>query len=100
MAVGILLLAVALEGDSFRTAVREANHLRGDAGWWQFIRRSKNPELPVVLLEDFGALVGLLLALAAVALTLVTDDAVWDGIGTLGDRSPADRDRDRAGDAR
>jgi cation diffusion facilitator family transporter len=83
VAVGILLLAVLLEGFSFRTALREASHLRGDAGWWQFIRRSKNPELPVVLLEDLGALVGLVLALAAVGLTLATDDALWDGIGTL-----------------
>jgi cation diffusion facilitator family transporter len=83
VAVGILVLAIVLEGFSFRTAVRESSHLRGDAGWWQFIRRSKNPELPVVLLEDLGALVGLVLALAAVAATLVTEDPLWDGIGTL-----------------
>ncbi|MGH9275887.1 MAG: cation diffusion facilitator family transporter [Acidimicrobiales bacterium] len=83
VAVGILLLAIVLEGFSFRTAVSEANHIRGDAGWWQFIRRSKNPELPVVLLEDLGALIGLVLALAAVGTTLATDDAIWDGIGTL-----------------
>ena len=48
-----------LETYSFRTAIVEANKVRGDASWWQFIRRSKNPELPVVLLEDFGALIGL-----------------------------------------
>ena len=83
IAIGILLVAVALESYSFRTAIREANHVRGDAGWWQFIRRSKNPELPVVLLEDLGALVGLVLALTGVGLALATDDAMWDGYGTL-----------------
>lgn len=83
VAIGILLFAVALETYSFRTAIREANKIRGDAGWWQFIRRSKNPELPVVLLEDFGAEVGLLIALGAVTATLATGDAVFDGIGTL-----------------
>jgi cation diffusion facilitator family transporter len=83
IAIGILLVAVVLEGYSFRTAVTEANHTRGDTGWWQFIRRSKNPELPVVLLEDFGALVGLMLALTGVGLALVTDNARWDGLGTL-----------------
>lgn len=83
VAIGILLFAIALETFSFRTAIVEANHVRGDAGWWQFIRRSKNPELPVVLLEDLGALVGLVLALAAVVTTLATDDPLWDGIGTL-----------------
>lgn len=83
VAVGILGLAVLLEGFSFRTAVAEARHLRGEAGWWEFIRRSKNPELPVVVLEDLGALVGLLFALGAVVTTLITDDPLYDGIGTL-----------------
>jgi len=83
VAIGILLFAILLELFSFRTAVVEANHVRGDAGWWQFIRRSKNPELPVVLLEDLGALVGLVFALAAVCATLATDDPLYDGIGTL-----------------
>jgi cation diffusion facilitator family transporter len=84
IAITILAIAVVLEGSSLRTALREADALRGEAGWWEFIRRSKNPELPVVLLEDFGALVGLALALAGVVLALVTDDARWDGAGTLG----------------
>lgn len=83
VAIGILLFAILLETFSFRTAIVEANHVREGAPWWQFIRRSKNPELPVVLLEDLGALVGLGLALAAVVATLVTDDPLWDGIGTL-----------------
>jgi cation diffusion facilitator family transporter len=83
VAIGILVFAVALETYSFRTAIVEANKIRGDASWWQFIRRSKNPELPVVLLEDLGAEVGLLIALAAVSTTLITDDAIYDGIGTL-----------------
>ncbi len=83
VAIGILLFAIVLETYSFRTAIVEANKIRGDATWWQFIRRSKNPELPVVLLEDFGAEVGLLIALAAVSATLAFDDPVYDGIGTL-----------------
>ncbi len=83
VAIGILLFAIALETYSFRTAIVEANKVRGDAGWWEFVRRSKNPELPVVLLEDLGAEVGLFIALGAVTATLVTDDPIWDGIGTL-----------------
>ena len=53
------------------------------AVWWSFIRRSKSPELPVVLLEDAGALLGLVLALGGVGLTLGTGDPVWDGVGTM-----------------
>ncbi len=82
-AIGILLLAIGLESYSFRTAIVEANHVRGSASWVAFIRRAKAPELPVVLLEDLGALIGLVLALAAVIIAQVTGDPVWDGIGTL-----------------
>lgn len=84
VAVVILAVAAALEGYSFMTAMRESSALRGDTSWWHFIRNSRNPELPVVMLEDSGALVGLLIALLAVVLTMLTDDPVWDGIGTLG----------------
>jgi divalent metal cation (Fe/Co/Zn/Cd) transporter len=72
-----------LEGYSFRTAVVESRPLKGSGGWWRFIRTSRNPELPVVLLEDTGALVGLVLALAGVGLTMATGNPIWDGIGTL-----------------
>ncbi|ANZ18342.1 cation diffusion facilitator family transporter [Streptomyces noursei] len=81
--VGVLVFAVIAEGFSFRTAVKESNELRGKQSWIQFIRRAKAPELPVVLLEDFGALIGLVLALAGVGLTLATGSGVWDGIGTM-----------------
>ena len=83
VAIGILLFAIVLESWSFRTAIHEARPIKGDASWWQFIRRSKNPELPVVVLEDLGALIGLLVALAAVSTAHVTGDSIYDAIGTL-----------------
>ncbi|GHE76805.1 transporter [Streptomyces longispororuber] len=81
--VGVLVFAIIAESFSFRTAIKESNALRGSLSWKQFIRRAKAPELPVVLLEDLGALVGLVLALGGVGLALATGDGVWDGIGTL-----------------
>ncbi|OKH97612.1 cation diffusion facilitator family transporter [Streptomyces sp. CB02923] len=81
--VGVLVFAVIAEGFSFRTAIKESNELRGKQTWPQFVRRAKAPELPVVLLEDFGALVGLVLALGGVGLTLATGNGVWDGVGTM-----------------
>ena len=83
VAVVILVLAICLEGYSFSTAYRESRPLKGSASWWRFIRNSRNPELPVVLLEDTGALIGLAFALGGVGLATITGDAVWDGIGTL-----------------
>ncbi|GAA4808667.1 cation diffusion facilitator family transporter [Tomitella cavernea] len=83
VAIAILLVAIVLEGYSFHTARGESKALKGGQSWWGFIRSSRNPELPVVLLEDSGALVGLVLALAGVGLTMATGDAVWDGVGTV-----------------
>ena len=83
VAIAILLVAIGLESYSFRTAIIESTKVRGDATWWQFVRRSKNPELPVVLLEDLGAEIGLFIALGAISTSIITDDPIYDGIGTL-----------------
>lgn len=82
-AIGVLLMSIVLEGFSFRTAIIEANKVRGGDSWWRYIRKSRSPELPVVLLEDAGALIGLVLALTGVSLAATTGDPIWDGIGTL-----------------
>jgi cation diffusion facilitator family transporter len=82
--VAVLIMSIALEGFSFRTAVVETNRHRAGMTWTQFIRRTRAPELPVVLMEDTAALLGLVLALFGVGLTLLTDNGVWDGVGTLG----------------
>lgn len=84
VAIVILVVAMGLESFSLRTAIVESRPLKGPGSWWRFIRTSRSPELPVVLLEDLGALTGLLLALVGIGLTIITGDAVWDGIGTVG----------------
>jgi cation diffusion facilitator family transporter len=81
--ITVLLIAIVLEGFSFRTAIIESNHVRGKQGWIAFIRYAKAPELPVVLLEDFAALTGLVLALGGVGLTVITGNGIFDAIGTL-----------------
>jgi cation diffusion facilitator family transporter len=82
VAVAVLAGAIVMEGFSFRTAIRESNHTRGDTGWLDFIRRAKAPELPVILLEDFAALIGLVLALFGVGLSVLTDNGYFDVAGT------------------
>lgn len=79
----VLGVAICLEGYSFLTAMRESRKSKGSVSWTNFIRRAKAPELPVVLLEDTAALIGLVLALCGVGLTLLTGQAVFDGIFTL-----------------
>lgn len=80
--VVVLLVAIVLETLSFRTAIIESNHVRGKQSWKEFVRRAKAPELPVILLEDLGALLGLVFALFGVSMTLLTDDGRWDAAGT------------------
>jgi cation diffusion facilitator family transporter len=85
IAVAILVSALVLEGLSLRTAVREARNTKdANASWYQFIRRSKSAELPVVLLEDLGALIGLVIALFGVVLSKVTGEPRFDAMGSLG----------------
>jgi cation diffusion facilitator family transporter len=80
----ILLIAIVLESYSLRTAVREANVVRPkEVGWWRFIRSTKSPELPVVLLEDTGALTGLVFALLGLGMAELTDNPKWDAVGSI-----------------
>jgi len=78
----VLLAAIVMESLSFRTAIRETGKVRGDATYVQFIRRAKQPELPVILLEDFAALIGLFFALLGVGLSLLTQNLWFDVVGT------------------
>jgi cation diffusion facilitator family transporter len=84
VAVGILVFAILLESYSLRTAVREAQHHKPKSmGWWKYIRTAKEPELPVVLLEDIGAETGLFLALGGVTMAKITDNPRWDALGSI-----------------
>jgi len=79
----VLTIAIVLESFSLRTAIVESNHVRGKLSWVQFVRRAKAPELPVVLLEDIAALLGLVFAFIGVGLTVITGNPLFDAIGTL-----------------
>ncbi|MEO6826005.1 MAG: cation diffusion facilitator family transporter [Microbacteriaceae bacterium] len=79
----VLVIAIILESFSLRTAVRESRPHKGSASWVTFVRRAKAPELPVVLLEDVAALIGLMFALIGVSISIVSGDGIWDAIGTL-----------------
>jgi cation diffusion facilitator family transporter len=83
-AFGVLGVAIVLEGWSLRTAHREATPNRGGRSWWRFIRTTKSPELPVVLLEDTGALTGLVFALIGISLAEITGNPRWDAMGSIG----------------
>jgi cation diffusion facilitator family transporter len=79
----VLVGSMIAEGFSFRTAIRESRHVRGKESIPSFIRHAKAPELPIVMLEDFAALIGLTLAFLGVGLTIITGNGVFDGISTL-----------------
>lgn len=80
--LAVLGAAIIAEGFSFRTAISESRPSKGAQSWARFIKTAKSPELPVVLLEDFAALIGLVFALIGVGMTLLTRNAIWDVVGT------------------
>jgi cation diffusion facilitator family transporter len=80
--IAVLVAAIIAESLSFRTAIIESNRSRGKQSWSKFIRSAKAPELPVILLEDFAALLGLVFALFGVGMTLITGNGYFDVIGT------------------
>jgi cation diffusion facilitator family transporter len=83
-AIGVLVVAIGLESFSLRTAVKETAAVKSpEDSYWKFIRHARSPELPVVLLEDVGALIGLVLALLGVGLATITGNGVYDGLGTV-----------------
>ena len=81
--IGVLLIAIGLESFSLRTALKESASARTGISILQFVRRAKAPELPVVVLEDIAALIGLMLALIGVSVSVITGDGIYDGIGTI-----------------
>ncbi len=83
LALAILGTGIVLEAWSFRTAVVAALPERRGLSWRKFILQTRNPELPVILLEDAGALFGLVIAAVAVSLSAVTGQPRWDGVGTI-----------------
>jgi cation diffusion facilitator family transporter len=83
IAIAVLIVAIVLESFSFRTAIVEANKVRGKRSFAKFVKDARQPELPVILLEDFGALIGLVFALTGVSLAVATGDGRWDGMGAM-----------------
>lgn len=79
----VLAIAIVLESFSLRTAIKESRPHKGATSWLTFIKRSKSPELPVILLEDFAALVGLVFAFLGVGLTAITGNTVFDAAATI-----------------
>ena len=83
IAIGVLTIAIILESFSLRTAVQETNKVRGKRSFAKFVRDARQPELPVILLEDFGALLGLVFAMFGVSFAVITGDGRWDGMGAM-----------------
>jgi cation diffusion facilitator family transporter len=83
LAVGIVLFAIVAEGISLRVALKQIGKVRGDRSLWQWFRETRRSELIIVLAEDTAAITGLAFALAALLLTIATDNPVYDAWGSI-----------------
>jgi cation diffusion facilitator family transporter len=79
----VLGVSLLMEGWSFSVAFKEFNKSRGGKGFRQALFDSRDPTIPVVLLEDTGAVFGLVFAFIAVGVTTITGDPRFDGIGSI-----------------
>lgn len=84
IAVGVLTFGILAESVSMRACMIEVNKSRGSMSLWRWFRESRQAELVVIFGEDLAALLGLVFALVAVVLTMVTGNPIWDAIGTIG----------------
>jgi cation diffusion facilitator family transporter len=83
LAVGVLVFSIVTEGISMHGCMQEVNKARGDQPLWEWFRETRASELLVIFGEDLAALIGLCLALAAVLLTMLTGNLIFDAIGTI-----------------
>ena len=83
LAIGVLAFGIVAESFSMWGCLREVNKARGEHGLWYWFRQSRQSELIVIFGEDLAALLGLVFALAAVLLTMITGNPLFDAIGTL-----------------
>ncbi len=82
-AVGVLTFGIIAESISMRACLVEVNKSRGGRSLWRWFRDSRQAELVVIFGEDLAALLGLVFALVAVGVAVITGNPIWDAIGTL-----------------
>lgn len=83
IAITVLVLAIFLEGSSLYGALREIGKVRGDRPFREWLKHTRNSELVVVLGEDIGAQLGLILALGFLILAAMTGNPFYDAMGSI-----------------
>jgi len=83
VAIGVLAFAIVAESVSLWGCMREVNKERYGRSLWRWFRQSRTSALIVVFGEDVAALTGLVLALLAISLSVITGNPMWDAIGTI-----------------
>ncbi len=82
-AAGVLVFGIVAEAVSMRACLHEVNKARGNRTLWQWFRESRQAELVVIFGEDLAALLGLVFALFAVMMSVITGNPLWDAVGTV-----------------
>ena len=83
VAIVVLILAIFLEAGSLLGALREIRLVRAGRPFGEWLKHTRNSELVVVLGEDIGAQLGLMLALGFLILAEVTGNPMYDALGSI-----------------
>jgi cation diffusion facilitator family transporter len=83
VAYGVLLVAFLLEGWSTVEAFKEFRVAKGSLGWFEAIRRSKDPPAFIVLLENGAAMAGIIAAAVGLLLSQLTHNPFYDGAASV-----------------
>ena len=84
LAIGVLVFSIVLEWLSLRACLQEINQVRDKNSLWHWFKESRNSEMIVLFGEQLAALFGLAFALAAIGLSMVTGNPIYDAVGTVG----------------
>jgi cation diffusion facilitator family transporter len=84
IAIGVLLFAIVAEGLSLLGCMKEVNKVKGDQSYFTWFKETRQSELLVIFGEDLAALIGLVFALCAISLAVLTGNPIYDALGSIG----------------
>lgn len=83
IAITVLIFAIFMEGFAFFGCLKQVKQIKGKKSYLTWIQETRKTELVIILGEDFAALIGLVLALVAISISVITNNPIYDALGSI-----------------